>query len=325
MAGQNTLILASDYNLIQSKIASVMGEGSRTKGYGQTIASSQVGQFSKITASQWNNLRSDVLRARQHQTGQDMTSNVIVASASTTISDAQRAVLLNMAIDAENPVDSEGDLIPVSPPPPTDLARSNLFNEQVRTQKWNGRITQTIDIVWPTANDARYFFNSGGQLKMTVSHANNAAGINLLFNNLASNVGTVVLSAPSSGTANVVGTTYNGITKVGGGGNSPTIAQNTGYYALTTSNVTVFTQTASTGPSGYLSSFIRFIVKSNGTVGLNGDTGNVITIYTIWDEVPDGLTVGTGSTTTMTVTPPEVTNIANTWGTITLTGSVSGS
>jgi hypothetical protein len=160
---------------------------------------------------------------------------------------------------------------------------------------------------------------------MTVSHANNAAGINLLFNNLASNVGTVALSAPSSGSITVVGTSYNGITKVGGGGNSPTISNNTGYYALTSSNANVFTQTASTGPSGYLSSFIRFIVKSNGTQGSNGDAGSIITISTVWDEVPDGLVVGTGSTTTLTVTPPEVTNIANTWGTITLAGSVTGS
>jgi hypothetical protein len=160
---------------------------------------------------------------------------------------------------------------------------------------------------------------------MTVSHADNTAGINLLFNNLASNVGTVVLSAPSSGTANIAGTNFNGIQKVGGGGSSPTISPNNGYYALTTSNANVFTQTASTGPSGYLSSFIRFIVQSNGTQGSNGDAGSVITISTVWDEVPDGLVVGTGSTTTLTVTPPEVTNIANTWGTITLAGSVTGS
>jgi hypothetical protein len=78
----------------------------------------------------------------------------------------------------------------------------------------------------------------------------------------------------------------------------------------------VFTQTASTGPAGYLSSFIRFIVQSNGS------PGNVVTIFTVWDEVPDGLTVGSGSATTLTVVPPETTNIANTWGTITLTGTV---
>jgi hypothetical protein len=146
----------------------------------------------------------------------------------------------------------------------------------------------------------------------------------LLLNNLASNVGTVVLSSPTSGAVTIAGTSYNGITKVGGGGNAPTISTNTGYYALTTSNVTAFTQTASTGPSGYLSTFIRVIVQSNGTQGSNGDAGSVITIYTIWDEVPDGLTAAANSATTLTVRPPAVTNISNTWGAVTLSGTVSG-
>jgi hypothetical protein len=60
------------------------------------------------------------------------------------------------------------------------------------------------------------------------------------------------------------------------------------------------------------------------TQGSNGDTGSVITIYTIWDEVPDGLTAAANSATTLTVRPPAVTHIANTWGAITLSGTVSG-
>jgi hypothetical protein len=86
----------------------------------------------------------------------------------------------------------------------------------------------------------------------------------------------------------------------------------------------VFTQLASTGPAGYLSTFIRVIAKSNGTQGSNGDTGNVVTIFTVWDEIPDGLTVGTGTSTTVTVQAPETTYLANTWGTITVSGSVTG-
>jgi len=146
-----------------------------------------------------------------------------------------------------------------------------------------------------------------------------------LLNNLASNVGTVVQSAPTAGTVSIVGTPYAGIQKVGGGGNSPTVDSTKGYYGMTVSNATVFTQTASTGPSGYLGTFIRFIAKSNGTQGANGDTGSVITIYTVWDEVPDGLTASSGSATTMTLSLPESTNIANSWGAITLAGTVTGS
>jgi hypothetical protein len=36
MAGQNTLVVASDYNAIQTKTALVLGTGSGDYGYGQT-------------------------------------------------------------------------------------------------------------------------------------------------------------------------------------------------------------------------------------------------------------------------------------------------
>ena len=100
--------------------------------------------------------------------------------------------------------------------------------------------------------------------------------------------------------------------------------QNNGYFALTTSNANVFTQTATGTPAGYVGSLIQFIMKSNGVQGSNADVGNVITVYTIWDEIPNGLVMGTGSTTTLTIVPPAVTYIANTWGTITLAGSATG-
>jgi hypothetical protein len=45
----------------------------------------------------------------------------------------------------------------------------------------------------------------------------------------------------------------------------------------------------------------------------------------VWDEIPNGLTVTTGSATTVTVRPPETTYLANTWGSISIAGTSSGS
>ena len=87
----------------------------------------------------------------------------------------------------------------------------------------------------------------------------------------------------------------------------------------------MFTQAANYCQAGYFSKNIAILLKSNGTQGSNGDAGSIITIYTNWDEIPNGLIVGTGTTTTVTVCPPEQTNISNTWGTISVTSSVSGS
>lgn len=305
------LIQAQDFNTLvggnptatANTLNATWATGSGSAGYGQP-AVANVAVADTVAASSWNALVSNTASAATHQ-GSSITS-VTAPTAGATVTYVA-AIPTNLQTIYTNRLNAA-------------TQSGTTPNTATRTTSWSTAITFTHTVSFANNDAARYFFNSGGQLKMTVSHANTSTPINILFNNLASNVGTVVLSAPSSGTANIAGTTYSGITKVGGGGSSPSpYLTNNGYYALTTSNATVFSQTASTGPAGYLSSFIRFIVQSNGT------PGNVVTIFTVWDEVPDGLTVSSGSATTLTVVPPETTNIANTWGTITLSGSVTGS
>ena len=310
------LIQAQDFNTLvggnptatANTLNATWATGSATAGYGQPSVSN-VSVGGTVAASDWNALITNTAKSATHQ-GSSITT--VTAPTSGSVVSFNAAIPTNLQTIYTNRLNAASQ-------------SSTTANTVTRGTSWSTGLTFTHTVSFANGNAARYFFNAGGQLKMTVSHANNAAGINLLFNGLASNVGTVVMSAPSSGSITIVGTTYNGIRKIGGGGNTPTISTNSGYYGLTTSNTTVFTQTASTGPSGYLSSFIRFIARTNGTQGANGDNGNVITIHTVWDEVPDGLVVGAGSTTTLTVVPPETTNLANTWGAITISGSVTGS
>jgi hypothetical protein len=279
--------------------------GGSTAGYGQT-ALANVTAGNAVLATSWATLVGNTASAATHQ-GSSITSvSAPVAGGTITFLSAIPTNLQTIYTNRLNAA-SQG---------------STTANAVTTGSTWTQAATWTHTATFANGDAARYFFNSGGQLKLTMSHPA-GAGINLLFNNLASNVGTVVMSAPSSGSITISGVSYNGITKIGGGGNSPTISQNSGYYAMTTSNANVFTQLASTGPSGYLSTFIRVIAKSNGTQGSNSDAGSAITIYTIWDEVPNGLTVASGSAVTLTAQAPETTNLANTWGTITLAGSVS--
>lgn len=282
--------------------------GGSTAGYGQTAVANVATGTNILASTQWASLVANTASAASHQ-GSSITSvSTPVAGGVITFN---AAIPTNLTTIYTNRLNAAAQ-------------GSTTANTATYGATWSNQLTFTHTATFANGDAARYFFNSGGQIKMTVSHPS-GTGINLLFNNLASNVGTVVMSAPTSGSVSIAGTSYNGITKIGGGGNAPTISQNTGYYALTTSNANVFTQTASTGPSGYLSSFIRFIVRSNGTQGSNGDAGSVITIHTVWDEIPDGLVVASGSATTMTLTPPSTTNIANTWGAVTLAGTVTGS
>jgi hypothetical protein len=309
-------IQAADFNTLvggnptttANTLNATWATGGSTAGYGQTAVGNVAAGTNILASTQWSSLVSNTASAASHQ-GSSITSvSTPVAGGVITFTAAIPTNLQTIYTNRLNAA-SQG---------------ATSANTATRATTWSNQLTFTHTATFASGDAARYFFNAGGQIKMTVSHPG-VSGIDLLFNNLASNVGTVVMSAPTSGSVSIAGTSYNGITKIGTGGNAPTIDSSKGYYGLTVSNATVFTQTASTGPSGYLSSFIRFIVKSNGTQGSNGDTGSVVTIYTIWDEVPDGLVVASGSATTMTLTPPSTTNIANTWGAVTLSGTVTGS
>ena len=308
-------IQASDYNTLvgaatggtANVLNTVWSTGSSGAGYGQT-AEANVAVGDTVTAAKWANLITKTSNLASHQSS-SITSVTAPASGNTITYNAN--VVTNLQTTYVNRLNAVSQ-------------SATSSNTATYGSTWLNAITFTHTVTFANGDAARYFFNSGGQLAITCAHPA-GTGINLLLNNLASNVGTVVLSSPTSGAATIASTSYNGVTKIGGGGSTPTISTNSGYYSWSTANANAFYQTASTGPSGYLSTNINILVRTNGTQGSNGDVGNVITISTVWDEIPNGLTVATGSATTVTIRPPEVTYIANTWGTPTVTGTVTGS
>lgn len=223
MAGQNTLVIATDYNEIQSIISTVLGTGSGTTGYGQSVASTQVGQYSKITTNQWNNLRSDILRARQHQTGTDLTSLLAVASASRKIQEADRAAYKSMAQDAQSNALT-------APPPASQATRSSLVGEQIRTAAWNGTLIQEIIVNFGTADAARYFFNTGGQFEFSAERSGGSAGLkNVTWSTMLTSMGTISFN-------------YTQTVCSGTGFNS-----NLGWYDLTTTDNLLFQKDTPTG------------------------------------------------------------------------------
>jgi hypothetical protein len=261
MAGQNTLILANDYNIIQSAISLVMGEGSGTTGYGQTLASSQVGQNAKITVNQWNNLRNDIVRCRQHQTGVTIVnrapedpgyvagSDLPTASEASQIRESWRAAFLSVANDCNT-----NRL--TAPPPASQATRADLFGQQVRTTVWNGRIQQTVVVTFDSANDARYFFNTGGQFEFSSDRSGGSAGLkNTTWTTMLTNMGTIRFN-------------YDATTCTGTG-----ITSTIGYYDITTSDNLIFEKDAPTGsytPNKYFIYARRNIA------------GNVITFTLHW-------------------------------------------
>jgi len=229
MSGQNTSILATDYNTIQSKIATVLGVGSGTSGYGQPVTSIQVTQGTPILVSQWTALRNDLLKARNHQTTTDQSGQLTVIRNTTQVKESDRAAY-----------DSMAELIIVNKliTPPSGQGTLADVATSSRTSAWNGTISHVVTATFPNYDSARAFFNSGGNFQFSGSQSggsNTAIGSkNDSWNKMLSNMGTITFGYGSTSDA---GTTPG------------TVASSIGYYQLTTVNQLIFTK--STENSSY--------------------------------------------------------------------------
>lgn len=227
MPGVNTKIIASDYNSIRSKVVSVLGTGSGDSGYGQNVSSIDVAVNAKITVTQWNNLRNDLLRCRQHQTGLDESGGLTLATSTTTIRESDRAAYMSMADTV-----TSNRLVT----PPSGQASIEAVTTQQRTSNWNGTLTHIATVTFASAEDMRYFFNSGSQLLIS---ADRAGGANTTKDQSWSNLlGTNLVTYPNG--MGVIKFNHNSTTCTGTG-----ITSAIGYRQLTTSNQQIFQKNAS--------------------------------------------------------------------------------
>lgn len=324
---QSGLIQASDYNAFlgaspgttANTINAVYAAGGGMYGYGQT-ALPTLAPGATVDNLQWNNLLDTTTKVAGHQGTSiaaiapftdDSTSNSLVGSSATQISNNLAAVYNNHYNCA-----AQG---------------ASITNVNTYTSSWTQQLVFVSTVTFGTPDQARYFFNAGGQIAINFNHPA-GTNVNSLWNTLCNQCGTLVISAPRSGTARIAGTDYSGVTKVGGAGSPAILATNVGYYGLTTSYQNIFKQLASsTGGIKYfyLSSYLSVSIKSNGTRGTNGDNGNIISIAVKLDEVPDGGTANTitsaGTNVTTSVRPPSTSYLTNTWGVPTITSSVTTS
>lgn len=170
-AGVGQLIQATDYNSIRAIANSVMG----TSGYGQTLTSSDVTVGNVITALQWLNLRTDMVRARQHQTGSAVGTtaatdgrNLVVPTSGSTITEALRLQFSSFAstIQANRyALDTDGI---------GGQSSDEILRTVTRSTAWNGTLTHTVTITGNTGGDGsianmRYFFNAGGRIRVSAN------------------------------------------------------------------------------------------------------------------------------------------------------------
>jgi hypothetical protein len=244
MAGQGTRILASDYNAIQSVVATVLGAGSGSLGYGQTVTSSQTAVGAKITALTWQQLRNDLLAARQHQTGANESGNLTVPSTGILVREYDRAAYYAYAQLVQTNA--------LTTPPAGQASLVTLANG-TRTAAWNGTLNHTVSLNFGSYAGARYFFNSGSNIQISGSNTNIPADGSQAKSNdwatILANMGTITMN-------------YNSTSTTGSG----SAAGSVGFYQLTTTPQTIFTK-ATANPT-YSPNQYDILAQVDGTGGI---------------------------------------------------------
>jgi len=238
------IIYAADFNNIQSTTEFLLGAGLSDSGYGQAVGSAQVAADVKVTVSQWNTLRTDLLKIRQHQTGLNESVSLTLPTTTDLIDDT----FANQYKDFASLCSTDRLTVALTEAPPVNLYDPTLSR---RTSPWNGKLTHTVTITFASGDAARHFFNAGGSFQFSATITGYTGGTNDKggrWDQMLTAMGTIKFAAH--------GTTYTG-TEAAGGYPKTSI----GWYELTTSDQYVFVKP--TTPGVYLENEYRILVKKN--------------------------------------------------------------
>lgn len=158
--GSGSDILASDFVTIQDIAQSLLGTGNGSRGYGQPVLSNDVFPSNEITAAQWDALKYDIINIRYHQDGEIPAIVTVnkgdVVGYGASSPNSNYSTLLQTAITNRFNVASSQSVV---------TARTSVNTSAT----WSSSASTTLTVTFNTADEARYFFNSGGKVRVNTS------------------------------------------------------------------------------------------------------------------------------------------------------------
>lgn len=312
------LIQAVDYNTFAqggaspdnnvANINTIWGAGTLDKGWGQATTLSTVSTGGIVTATQWANMFTR-FTSIANQTGTSVTAITNPTTGDTIAVKTNFSANLSSCFTNRNNAAGVGSTI-------------TLGGVATFSTAWKVSLTATHTITFADANSARYFFNAGGRITWAGARSGGTVSSkNTSWTDLLTACGTINTTTGTS-TQTIAGTSYTGTTKTGGSGSPTTLLTTTGFYDLTTSNQEVFKQFGSTYL--YTTNYVSINILANAAAG----SATTITITVLFD---DSHTLSTDEdvdgtlTSTVTLVQPSTTYLTNTWGTPTISSSITGS
>ena len=325
------IVQAQDYNtfaLTPGGLNDVWATGATDSGWGQTALSS-VSASGVVTATNWASLVNTLATAGSQ-------SNTTITTRTAPVTGNVISILANVATDLASIKTNRGNASSAGTEYGTftgNVSKTTATGTAgPGTNPWT--ITWTQTVTFPSADQARYFWNAGGRVRLQYGKTSTGAGSgDTVWNAFVPLTGSIYLVG-RVGTANqtIAGVTYTGTTRIGGtGGTQAVLATNLGWYQLTTSPATIFKLNNSSYP--YVGEYIQTTATQT--------SSTVLTLITTWysdgggalgsDNISGGTATGspsttitgTAPTTLCTYIPPSTTYLSNSWGTPTIASSVA--
>ena len=202
-------ITAARINNLQSSIALVLGTGSGQSGYGQTVISQPVNNTGDIIqADDINAIYADILKARVHQVG---TTDIGIAEVLKDLNVVAEDTSFFVDNNGATTIDPEGfekglrdfenvmaDVLADKAIVDTSQATLEPAISSIRTSQWNGLIYHEVAVTFSSSNTRRFFFNTGGEIRISANNTGASGAKGLDWGLLCSQVGTIKFGANST-------------------------------------------------------------------------------------------------------------------------------
>lgn len=331
------LIQAVDYNGFVGPTASggtananlndIWGVGSSDKGWGQTALTNVTTGTSTVTATQWSSLV-NTLATAGNQTNTTLTSRTAPTSGSLV------SILANVNTDLTNVTTNRGNAAASGTTSSTwtgAIAKTTATGSGATA--WT--ITWTQTVTFPSADQARYFWNAGGLVTLDMSFTNNLVDNDPDWTRLVGYMGKLSMAGRVNGAAQTIAAvSYTGFNRGGTGGTQTTLASTTGWYSLVAGAAATTMIQINDATYLYTTNNIKVTAAVNAA-------STVLTLVTTWtapaktgwgqvnnisggtDTASPFTTFGTAPAVLCRFVPPSTTYLTSSWGTPTVASSVA--
>jgi len=324
------LIQATDYNTFAGNTTAglnrVWSTGSGDAGWGQTDIAT-VSTSGSVTATQWATIVNNL------STAGAQTSTTITSRSAPTVG-TLIAILANVQTDITSVTTNRGNAAASGTEYGTFTGTTSKTTATGSGQAaWT--ITFTHTVTFPSANQARYFWNAGGIVRLKYGKSSTGTDNDPDWNTFAGQCGSINLTGRvNAATQTIAAQAYTGTTRLGGtGGTQTTLTTTTGWYNLTGTPTTIFQLNNATSP--YSGEYIQTTATAT--------SSTVLTLVTVWNSdgssgagttadisggtataSPSTTISGTAPTTLVTYLPPSTAQgLSNSWGTPAIAASVA--